>query len=200
MVNGVAGILGLLCVGMVGVAIQGWFYFEALDWWGAIAPEGHQDWVYVRPWVGQGQVYFIRYSFAPAVRDQFVRSVHGRIQKGDRPLTGLEFFPPERFDPANTQWFFKEHRLFGLFSFGLRRIDFDLAKDWGGKPHVMENGYEVMFPMWFPAFMLGLLPGTLVFQRWREKGRSVDGFCAKCGYDLRGTPERCPECGRKPAH
>jgi hypothetical protein len=32
-------------------------------------------------------------------------------------------------------------------------------------------------------------------KRLAARQRSAENRCVKCGYDLRATPERCPECG-----
>ncbi len=60
--------------------------------------------------------------------------------------------------------------------------------------------YDCRFvvPLWFVFGMGSVLPfGRMVRKRLRRRRIRV-GFCRVCGYDLRATPDRCPECGTIP--
>jgi hypothetical protein len=53
-------------------------------------------------------------------------------------------------------------------------------------------------PHWIVAVVLAVLP--LSRRRWlMSPRRRRPGLCPACGYDLRATPDRCPECGAFPA-
>jgi hypothetical protein len=56
--------------------------------------------------------------------------------------------------------------------------------------------WDFAVPHWFVALMS--LPAPLLYARaWRRRRRvKREGLCPACGYDLRATPDRCPECGR----
>jgi hypothetical protein len=56
-------------------------------------------------------------------------------------------------------------------------------------------------PMPFVVAPLALLPYAAMarhMRRRRRLRRSAEGRCLACGYDLRATPGRCPECGETP--
>jgi hypothetical protein len=66
------------------------------------------------------------------------------------------------------------------------------------------NGYwmnGVAVPYWFLALLaaIGSVPGVAsLMARRRAAHRASNQLCPTCGYDLRATLGRCPECGAAP--
>ena len=81
-----------------------------------------------------------------------------------------------------------------------------LGIDWRAKDNssVDTQGHyayrEVFFsvPYW-PFVVLGGALGWWIGRRPRLLRRRIKaGLCVACGYDVRATPDRCPECGHMP--
>jgi len=105
-------------------------------------------------------------------------------EAGHPPKTGwnLDHFAPTDPDTA-----------FPSYSTGHGRFGFWILKDYW-----VVGSRAVVIPFWAPTILSFLLaiPALILARRaavkaWRKK----HGLCLGCGYDLRESKERCPECG-----
>ena len=57
--------------------------------------------------------------------------------------------------------------------------------------------WSLSIPLWMPIALFGFLFWRSFVPLYRRRKRKKLGLCVKCGYDLRASKDRCPECGEE---
>ncbi len=70
---------------------------------------------------------------------------------------------------------------------------------WGRHAFALQSTplLELRFALWLPTLLFGVWPAWLLLPFYRRHRRKKLGLCVKCGYDLRASKDRCPECGQE---
>ena len=87
--------------------------------------------------------------------------------------------------------------LWERLGFGYRDEHVQVSDEDGERIVEASEHNAVMLPYWLLIIPVAALPlargGRLLRPLLRRSSRS--GRCSTCGYDLRASPDRCPECG-----
>ncbi len=145
------------------------------------------------------------YTFADAVgyagryRAAEVSFVNGRLHvwhwaTSDPTWAAMAWWPGWRYmaaGPTNS-W---AYRLPGgnvTFSFTLAGTNYSLRR--GASADIIRYFHT---PAWLLVLTTALFPAWWAYRRRRGRiARALEqGLCPLCGYDLRASAERCPECG-----
>jgi hypothetical protein len=115
-------------------------------------------------------------------------SDHDRISFTDRdPLWWIIFYPGEAVlcRQTGSDWTGRELR-------GFRMIGIQFG---GMQGRTGDKVWNLRLPCWLLVAATLVLPLLFARRHWTERQRQLGNACPTCGYDLRATPERCPECG-----
>jgi hypothetical protein len=78
------------------------------------------------------------------------------------------------------------------------RMGFAFTRDSSGDWFQGYRQTRVAAPLWLASLIAAALPAIRLTRAFRVGRRTAAGRCVRCGYDLRATPDRCPECGTVP--
>jgi hypothetical protein len=128
-------------------------------------------------------------------------NVHLVSDFGTRRVGGESHFSSERLSPqavwhgGRSGYPPQPHWHFGCIWQNYAR--YHMAFAYGGSGTMTQHRLIVVPYRWF-ALMFALLPAARLIVIVRSRRRDIESRCRTCGYDLRATPNRCPECGAVP--
>ena len=116
-------------------------------------------------------------------------AVFGWVTSGVESTSAVEFNRGHvhfvwDMEPADGRW--RDGYYLGVWGWGTT---------WAPKYHDSEGFKALIIPLWIPALCFAVYPVYLLTPLHRKRKRKKLGLCVKCGYDLRGSKDRCPECG-----
>jgi len=163
-----------------------------------------------------GWIISVQNSSEQPLRTDWVMLTAGRVfwNREDLPLPQRSRTPKEQGDFIGHLRYFKNERVpadkHAGWDYGIRkRTQFGLGFDALGITYLRypfprgasnrdPSGFEVAIPCLYLLILLAV-PTTLTARRIIRRGiirrRRLNGCCEYCGYDLRASPDRCPECG-----
>jgi hypothetical protein len=170
----------LLCAAAVALWLRSPFVSDRLAWGSArTSPHASVQWFTVRTSDGGLLLRWDRREYTgrpPRPKPWDEPSPTDLTWERSEPVSLAELYPPGSF---------------------LQRAGFRLTRSRTlyGSTAEAHDGRTLAFPFWAVAAASAVLPGALVLRKRTALRRARRGLCPACGYDLRATPARCPECG-----
>ena len=170
----------LLCVAAAGLWVRSYFTGDILSWAVERMKANRFEYRNVAVFSVRGGA---RFTYGYQGRDLPPADAAGQRTRG--PTVGVSHFDDYPSYP---------HPL-GEFPLTLPNV-LGFHVGWNGArdpaTRTTNSTFGVVIPYWFCVLMLCALPVRFVLRRKRRR----PNHCRGCGYDMRATPDRCPECGR----
>ena len=112
-------------------------------------------------------------------------------QSGGRPRIGVEHYP--------LDWMMKMIRAQPDRTPGLGPVRWDLHRRTAATHGDDHRSLRLGISHWLAALLLAVPPALWLHRYLQRRRTARAGLCPSCGYDLRATPDRCPECGTIPS-
>jgi hypothetical protein len=174
--NALAVLSALLCMANTGLWLFAELYFTSLRRVAPLQMPGGRELLYqpVVIWSGEG-VLQIAYQ-APRIPN---------LPQAHRPHWEIASHRYDSFyDAPQFQEPLKYYRGVALGRYGIGRR---------GSGDTFQ--LRIVLPDWLLTLLAAILPVLAVWKRRRQLKALQSGCCLACGYDMRATPSRCPECG-----